>query len=226
MKSHLIAGAIVLSAALTGVASANELAKGSNNILIIRAEKGDTFANLFGQDWQKAYQENKMTVIRRRKPVTSPDILIEGCLIRVSSGMHLTQRALSRIDAFTKRRNDARAKLANLKPDISALPGAQGVAAACHRILDTDLLSATELDFVDSVVGVLERSAADPKPGQTSQPAPTQRTWPLVFALVGFALAGAILWRRNRPEYPEGEVRYRETLQAVQAALNSTRQYL
>jgi hypothetical protein len=42
--------------------------------------------------------------------------------------------------------------------------------------------------------------------------------WMVALAATVLSLTGVIFWRRQRPVYPEGQARYRESLKDVQTA--------
>src|SRR5437868_2563845 len=90
-KTSAALAAAVMALALLQVARADE-----TRTVSLRVERGDTFLNLFGSDWQKAYEQNRLTVFRQGRPVTSPDVLVEGMVVRVSSDVALTPRAVAR----------------------------------------------------------------------------------------------------------------------------------
>ena len=50
--------------------------------VVLRAERGDTYLNLFGNDWQKAFRQNRIMVMRQGRPLVSPDILVQGQILR------------------------------------------------------------------------------------------------------------------------------------------------
>jgi hypothetical protein len=114
-----------LRTAITGVAVAALIISTANAQTLaasisFRVAKGDTYINLFGPDWAKAYRQNKVTVMRAGRPISSPDIL---GTITVSGDVELTPRAWSRVQMVQQRHADLQARLAALTPKLVDHPG-------------------------------------------------------------------------------------------------------
>jgi hypothetical protein len=184
---------------------------------IFRAEHGDTFLNLFSDDWQKAYKQNQMPVVRNRNIVRSPDILIEGTILHVSADVRLTPRAVSRVQALVKRRADLRRKLAVL----AGSPGPRMQRAEdLHRMIDDDLRYVTDIDFIERELANLESSMDLP----AVPPATHTWAWPIAGGCIG-AMMLVVLWvviGRRRAEGPDGDARVKATLNDLDQALGMT----
>jgi hypothetical protein len=216
MRSHLRTLGVLATAVTISTAALKPAACAS--FVSLRVEQGDTYTNLFGPDWQKAYRQNKMTVVRNGRPVTSADILIEGSVISVTGDVRLTPRASARLAALSKRRSDLTGRLADLAPRLATAPQAQAVAEECRKQLADDKHFAADVDFIEREIAHLEALVLTvdvPRPRPQSQ---STNSWWLGFAVAATALATAILWKRQRPRYPEGAARYREALSDLRAA--------
>ena len=199
-----------------------------------RVEYGDTFTNLFGSDWQKAYEQNKLTVLRKGRPITSPDILIEGMIVRVSSDVGLTPRAVARCGELRKRREQLAARLTALGLQIGDDLQARSVAADARQLLEDDLRFAADVDFVARQVEYLESLARHPA---TSTPEvraviPNEASRWRLYAVTGLLIAGAfasalyVARRKPRPQYPEADARYREVVAGLKEAFRGAGQKL
>jgi len=220
MKQHLrtvkALVAVAILGAITGVASE------SAGVVSFRVDRGDTYTNLFGPDWEKAYRQNKVTVIRGGRSVTSPDILVEGSVISVTEDVRLTSRASARVAVLNQRRTELRARLTALAPKVATAPATLAAVEECRKLLDSEEYFGADVEFAAREVAQLERlvqNADVPRP--TSQPA-WSWWWIALAASFGIALAIAIFWQRQRPQYPEGTARYRETLDDVKVAFTAT----
>jgi hypothetical protein len=111
---------VAIAASAISTASAQPLA----DSISFRVDKGDTYINLFGQDWEKAYRQNNLTVVRAGHRISSPDILVEDSVITVSGDVELTPRAWSRVQMLQRRHADLQARLAPLAPKLFDQPGA------------------------------------------------------------------------------------------------------
>ena len=145
MKNRLQAASMMIVA--TSLLTATTQAEAVRAPVNFRVERGDTYINLFGRDWEKAYRQNKMTVMRDGKPITSPDILVEGSVISISADVHLSPRAWARVNALRQRRTQLAAKLAALEPRLADNPQAQTAVAECRRLLENDLRFAADVEF-------------------------------------------------------------------------------
>jgi hypothetical protein len=200
---------LMVMAVITTVTAA-ELHSGGH--IVFRAERGDTFGNLFGPDWQKAFDQNQTTVIRNGKPVTSPDILLEGAILHVGGDVRLTPRALGRMDSLVKRRAALRQRLEGLTGSTG--PAAAARAADLRRMLNDDLRYVSDLEFIEREVSTLE--VAGP-PAQNS----AQSSW--TWTVAGLAAAAILLaWAglaRRRKEGPGGDARVTAALSDLDQAL-------
>lgn len=227
-KKRTLAATALLVLALLSAARADE-----PHAVSFRVERGDTFSNLFGSDWQKAYEQNRLTVFRRGRPVTSPDILLEGMVVRVSSDVGLTPRAVARCGALSARREHLAARLAALEGRLSGDPRAQGLAADTRRLLEDDLRFAADVDFAARQVEHLEslsRSPTLPEPlsqGIVGDGTDRGRHYLLAALLLMAAALGALSLRRRRlPPYPAGAARYNEALADLKGTFRSAGQKL
>jgi hypothetical protein len=209
--------AINISAALLvieAITSATAAEPQRDTQVVLRAERGDTFGNLF-VDWQKAFDQNRTTVIRHGKPVTSPDILLEGATLRVTGVIRLTPRAIARVDTLVKRRAALRQQLVYLVTTNATGPAALR-AAQLRRMLDDDLRYASDLDFIEREVPRLE--IADPSAAKHARPT---WTWAMAgLAVAAILLAWACLARRQR-EGPGGDERMKAILSDLDQALRA-----
>jgi hypothetical protein len=186
-----------------------------------RIERGDTYLNLFGANWEKAYHQNKMTVVRSGRPVTSPDILIEGSILTVSRDVHLSARALARVATLQHRREQLKARLVSLGPTLSNVPEAQVIAVQCRNLLNNDLRFAADVEFAEREVAHLERLGRGPAPPNTGSTARLPRLYVLAVCLT-LTCVSVGLWRRTRPRYPEGSARYEQAVSDVKTAFKAT----
>ncbi len=193
-----------------------------------RVERGDTFTNLFGPDWQKAYEQNKVTVFRREVPVTSPDVLVEGMVVRVSSDVSLTPRAAARCGDLNARREQISARLAALEGRLGDDARAREAAARVRRLLEDPLRFSADVEFAERQVEYLEASAARQAAAASTAAAIPARAegrglYLLLALLACVALAYALYASRRRrcPQYPEANARYREALADLKAAFRS-----
>lgn len=194
----------------------------STSGVTFRVERGDTYLNLFGADWQKAYHQNKMAVVRSGRPVTSPDILIEGSILTVSGDVHLSARALARVATLQHWREQLKARLDSLGPALSKLPETHAMAVQCRDLLNNDLRFAADLEFAEREVAHLERLARGPVPPNTGSSAPSPHLYVLAACLMLACTSIVALWRRTRPRYPEGYARYQQALSDVKTAFKAT----
>lgn len=193
-----------------------------------RVERGDTFSNLFGPDWQKAYEQNKVTVFRRGSPVNSPDVLVEGMVVRVSSDVSLTPRAAARCTALTSRRERLGERLAALEQRLRDDAQASAAAAQVRRLLEDPLRFPADVEFAERQVEYLEVLAARPAPqvvpGAAGPTVADGRKLLVPLSLLTCAALAFALYasrRRRRPQYPEADARYRETVTDLKAAFRS-----
>jgi hypothetical protein len=124
----------------------------NNKPVMLRVEHADTLLNLFGQDWEKAFLQNQITIIRGGKPVLSPDILVEGQVLRVSADTHLTPRAINKANGLADRR-------AALKQQLTELggkggPDAELIGKLRHTLAD-DVQYAADIDYLEREAGRL-----------------------------------------------------------------------
>jgi hypothetical protein len=183
-----------------------------------RVAKGDTYINLFGPDWEKAYRQNKVTVMRAGHPTSSPDILVEDAILTVTNDVELTQRAWSRVQALQQRRSDLQARLVSLIPKLTDDPGAQQAAAECQRVLGNALRFAADVEFAEHEIAHLERLRGNPSSFRARVQPRLPVWWILAVVVAISALTGVMLWHRQQAVYPEGRARCREALKDVQAA--------
>jgi hypothetical protein len=186
---------------LLTVAASVAAAPNTQSPVVLRVERGDTFSNLFGPDWEKAFEQNRKTVMRRGVAVTSPDILIEGSILRISGNVHLTPRALERVKGLAWRRIELR--------DFLTQVGFGGGrtrerASELLRDLDDDLQYVTDLDYIER-----EAVRLRPEPGPIGQPDP-------LWVWVGSGFAAVAIWLgwflRQRRDGPTGDQRMKAAL--------------
>lgn len=228
-KTMTTLAALVMALTLLSAARADE-----PRTISFRVERGDTFTNLFGSDWQKAYEQNKLTVFRKGRPITSPDILIEGMVVRVSSDVGLMPRAVARCGDLRKRREHLSARLAALEQQIGDDPQARSVATDARRLLDDDLRFAADVDFAARQVEYLEslsqRSAMSVHKAIAVTPneADGRHFYAAMGVLVALFLASTfyVTRRKPRPQYPEADARYREVMAELKQSFSSVGQKL
>lgn len=224
MKSRLYIGFAVIAAALVLVSGV--YAGSGDRKLSFRVERGDTYLNLFGPDWQKAYRQNKLTVIRKGRPVTSPDILVEGTIITVTPDVHLTPRAQTRSTDLKRRRMELSVQLTTIEPSLRNVPQMQSVAEECRQLLTDDLRFAADVDYVARELENLQRSARN----RTVEGVPVSNQdgnhnrigllyGGFISLVVLTAIVSFFLLKRAQPAYPAGDARYREALRDVRDAL-------
>lgn len=182
--------------------------------VVLRAERGDTFGNLF-VDWQKAYDQNRTTVIRNGKPVTSPDILLEGATLRVTGDVRLTQRAITRMDSLVKRRATLLQRLTNLVVKVTGPTAPR--AAELRRMLDDDLRYAGDIDFIEHEVSKLE--AVDVP---SSGPGRSTRIWLMAGPSIAAFLLACFALRRRRTPGPGGDERIKAVFSDLDQALRTS----
>lgn len=188
-----------------------------------RVEKGDTFSNLFGSDWQKGYQQNRITIFRRGRPLTSPDIMIEGMVVRVSSDVALSPRAVARCGEFRARREHLSAELKALERQLADNPEARGLLFQTHQLLDDDLHFAADADFaarqIQYLQAIAKRKVIVSSPPPTAVDGSKWRMYAAVglVALVILAAAFCVAYRKQRPQFPEADARYKEALSDLKA---------
>jgi len=172
--------------------------------VVLRAERGDTYLNLFGTDWQKAFRQNRITVIRDGRPLVSPDILVQGQILQVTGDTFLTARACQRVRGIAERRAALQRRLSV----FAARGGDAGEkAAALRSALDDDLRYAADLDY-------LEREADRLHSATQSTPAPHRAPWIWVAsgALLACVILGGLALRRRPNQGPTGDERMRAAL--------------
>ena len=156
MKNRLQAASMMIATGMLLIAMAR--AEVGTEGVSFPVERGDTYINLFGPDWEKAYRQNKMTVMRDGRPITSPDILVKGSIIAVSADVHLSPRAWGRVNALQQRRAQLLARLEALdEPRLAEMPQVQANAAECLRLLNNNLRFAANVEFATREVAHLER---------------------------------------------------------------------
>lgn len=220
MKDQQLSTTAVLIALAVVTAATTRADNGSPATIAFRVQQGDTFSNLFGPDWEKAYRQNRVTVVRSGRPVTSPDVLIEGSIVAVTPDTRLRPRAVARLSALSHRREELSAQLAQLAPMLARVPAAQVFAAECREILANDIRFASDLDYLARQITQMRRLADSYEPLPPPRQRPILPTWWVpVTALIAIVFAVTIFWRRSRPTYPEGAVRCREALADIEAAL-------
>jgi LPXTG-motif cell wall-anchored protein len=207
-----------LGAAIAVLVISNASAQTPTGSISFLVTKGDTYINLFGPGWEKAYRQNKVTLMRAGRAVSSPDILVEGSILTVTSDVDLTRRASSRVQALQQRRVELQARLEALAPKFVSFPEAQRAVADCLRLLESVPQFAADVEFADREVSHLERLARN---RSVSLPVrrPASSWWIILVGVVALVLASSIFWRRKRAMYPEGAARYHEALADVQAAV-------
>jgi hypothetical protein len=151
--------AITFGAAIAVLVISTLSAQTPTGSISFRVTKGDTYINLFEPGWEKAYRQNKVTLMRAGRAVSSPDILVEGSILTVTSDVDLTRRASSRVQALQQRRADLQARLEALAPKFVSVPEAQRAVADCLRLLESVPQFAADVEFADREVSHLERLA-------------------------------------------------------------------
>jgi hypothetical protein len=185
--------------------------------ITFRVIRGDTYMNLFGPDWEKAYRQNRMTAVRAGHTLTSPDLLVENSIVTVSPEVRLTPRAWNRLQELQQRRTALKSRLDTLTPKLREDPGLQRTAAECRSLLDSGPRLAYDIPVAEEEIAHLERLVGN-QPGVDLRILSGSR-WPVVLSpIAGLALTLVLLWRRHRRVRPEGAARYREALKDVQAA--------
>lgn len=200
-------------AAMIVVAGGAAVEPRPDRLIMFRAEPGDTFQGLFGKDWQRAWEQNRMTVIRKGKPLVSPDILVEGAVLPVTDDVYLTPRAAQRVKELVERRVMLRRHLS----EVVKKGGALGVRAEeLRRMLDDDTRYGADLDYLDREVNRLR--PIDVPPPESFKPMP-------VWAALGVgclaALLGYLAVRRKRRERPTGDERMTSVLPDLDRTLAS-----
>jgi hypothetical protein len=62
---------------------------------------GDNLTRLFGMDWEKVYRYRELpVVVRKGKPIKSPDLVPSGVLIQIPSNTWLSEEALARLTYY------------------------------------------------------------------------------------------------------------------------------
>ena len=208
-RTMVVTPVILLTTTFT-VLGASAVQQPVSGPVVLRAERGDTYLNLFGTDWQKAFRQNHITVIRAGRPLVSPDILVQDQILQVTGDVFLTNRALQRVRGLAERRN-------NLQRRLSVLASRGGEAGAKAVALRGDLDAlryAADIDY-------LEREAD--RLNSTPPPTPTIRrthwVWVASGALLACVVLGGIALRRHRSQGPTGDARMRAALRDLQEVL-------
>ncbi len=176
--------------------------------VVLRADRGDTYLNLFGADWQKAFRQNRITVMREGRPLVSADILVQGQILQVTFDTFLTARALQRARSIAERRVALQRRLSV----IAALSGDAGEkTVALRNVLDDDLRYAADLDY-------LEREADRLNSATPATPAPHRTLWISVAsgALLACAILGGLVLRQQQRQGPTGDERIQAALCDIQ----------
>jgi len=184
--------AVLLFAASAAMCGAQQVATVS-----VAVEKGDTLLNLFGPDWQKAYDQNRITVIRNGHPVQSPDILVEGMVLQVSADTMLTNRAAARVDGLNQKRAELERRLETLAAKTSMQPGDAATIALCHSKLEAQQFYTADIAFVSEQVTELE-TADRAEASVSSGGIPWAKTIGLALALLAALAIVAWLFKREK----------------------------
>jgi hypothetical protein len=209
--------AMAIMAVLAGIAAIASAAESQGKVSL-RVEAGDTLISLFGPDWQKAYQQNKVAVMRQGVPVTSPDILVEGMIVTITPDVYLTPRAFARCDELRRFREELKARLAILQPQLANDSSLQESFSQCLGILEDDFRFASDTQFVarqiEQMQSALRSKAA--RPLVTSSSVEQGATGGLIYVAVLCVIATTlflfVVRRKQKPQYPSGEARYQEAL--------------
>jgi len=85
----LIALALILI--FTGAPSKAQTVNNNQQVFKLPVQYGDTLINLFGNDWEKVYDQNCDCLFRADDEyVSSPDFLVEGAVLQISTDVYLT----------------------------------------------------------------------------------------------------------------------------------------
>jgi hypothetical protein len=201
-RTMAVAAIILLTLTFT-VLGASTVQQPANTPVVLRAERGDTYLNLFGNDWEKAFRQNRITVVRGRRPLVSPDILVQGQILQVTGDTFLTARALQRARSIAARRDALQHRLSA----FASREGDVGRKAIALRSALDDLRYVADLDYIERETDRLNST--------TPIPAPRPTLWiPLALAaLLACVILGGLVLRRRRAQGPTGDER-------VQAALH------
>lgn len=222
MKRLMIVLFLVLMAPVAGAvpSAAGDETIGVGPGVTFRVERGDTFRNLFGKDWYEAWRQNRIVVMRDGRALSSPDILLEGAVVTVTAGVHLTPRAQARVVNLADRRAQLGQRLEEIDRRLARSGRGQELLATCRRglaELDSHPQRTEELTWqleeLEALGGLLE-----PAPVRQSPPAPSwPRTWLLALPLILLAFTGWMLWyvRTNRTR--EAKARYARAVKCFQS---------
>lgn len=142
---------------------------GETKTLVMRAERGDTFSNLFGRDWQKAFEQNRIVVWRNGAPISTPDILIEGATLSVTDDVELTPRALERIETIRTARRALLAQIEVLERKTGGGAVTTTITAELRRAVLDDVRFGADLAFLERRVAQL--ASAEPPVAERITPA-------------------------------------------------------
>lgn len=203
-KVAMIAAVMLLTLTISRPAAAVPAGAGVS----FRVERGDTYTSLFGHDWQKAFAQNRIVVVRDGKLVCSPDILVEGAVISVSADVRLTPQAQSRCAEIEQAREHLIARLARVE---HALGSSDPDVQACKRLLSGSAQYVASAEFAAERIALLENRST-----QHSDPVAllVEPAGDRLSALVSASLTGAliallwVLWYRRRRMSWSGAVRY------------------
>lgn len=207
-RATVVTPVILLTVTLT-ILGASAAQQPASMPVVLRAEPGDTYFNLFGADWQKAFRQNRITVIREGRAIVSPDILVEGQILQVTSDTLLTDRALKRVRGLVERRATLQRLLSTA---ISRGGEARAKASELNQALVDDLRCVADLDY-------LEREAARLTSTTPPTPASQRAPWILVALAILFAsiVLGGLVLRRHRSQGPTGDERMRAALRELRS---------
>jgi hypothetical protein len=224
-KSHRFALSVVLMLASLASGAAGQQAR-----ISLKVKAGDTFTNLFGADWEKAYRQNRVILFRNGKPVSSPDLLIEGTIVRVSSDVGLTPRAVARCGELRARRDDLAGRVKALAETVAGDEAAARVLDQVRQVLRDDLTFAANVELATRQLQQLETLTTERRAFQVQQAKVRDEAsnWHSN-AVVTLLLAGVVVllsvfavWRRRtRPAFPEADARYREVLADLESSFRS-----
>jgi hypothetical protein len=152
-------------------------------------------------------------------------------VVRVSSDVGLTPRAVARCGELSARREQLVARLPALEQQLWDDPQTRATVAEARRLLDDDIRFAADVDFAARQIEYLEALARRPE-APLQEPRTVSpggwRLYTLLGLLVCAACAGALyVARRNpRPQYPEADARYREVMADLKVAFKGAGQKL
>lgn len=161
--------------------------------IAIQALPGDTYIALFGPAWQQVANCNPQTFIRNGVPVTSPDLLAAGAMIRIPEGTPLTPAVTERLQTLERQRTELMDRL-NALENAALDDGDRTAMSQIRDLLNNRIRFASDTDYAKRQIEYLE-SAVRTAPAADAADEPWWQSRPVIAGvLLVLGLLMLVIW--------------------------------